>query len=234
MAELKRRIPSGASEQPAAQGANANGGESAAKDHAATSTIATKRSQSDEGSTKRRKTAQGSSALRDTRPTVTNNVYNILNSHKTIIYTNGAMPGDDFVPTLPPRKKSTAAAPTAKHKRNASSKAAPECKVQSTDPEVEEVEPEQEPAKSSVSSNTFTVLIEGVEYEIEEIVEDIADLAAWKVPKPMYSDRCLREERGKTCGRKSCKYVHEDQLYLCGHFIKTLYANAKEAKEAGA
>lgn len=161
-------------------------------------------------------------------------MYNILNSHKTIIYTNGATPGDDFVPTLPPRKKSTAAAPTAKRKRNAASKAAPACKVQSTDPEVEEVEPEQEPAKSSVSSNTFTGLIEGVEYEIEEIVEDIADLAAWKVPKPMYSDRCLREERGKTCGRKSCKCVHEDQLYLYGHFIKRLYANAKEAKDAGA
>lgn len=66
---------------------------------------------------KKFKTAQGSSALRDTHPNITNKVYKILNSHNTFIFTKGAMPGDDFVPTLPPRKMPTTAEPVEKHKR---------------------------------------------------------------------------------------------------------------------
>lgn len=79
------------------------------------------------------KTAQSSSALRDTRSSITDDVYKILNSYKTIIHINDAMPGDDFVPTLPPRKKATAAAPTANYKPDP----VPESKVQPAGPEVE-------------------------------------------------------------------------------------------------
>jgi len=236
---LKRQISLNTSNQPGAQRTNTDGEEPAAKSPATTGTLATKRSQSDEGSVKWRETAQGSSALRDTRPSVTNNVYNILNSHKTIIYTNRAYPGDNFVPTPPPRKKSTAAAPAAKNKPapapSPAPKPAPDFEAQPGRPEVEEpTEAAQEPTRPPVSRNTIPGLIEGVKYEIEEIIEDIAELAACKVLKSMYNNRCLRQERGKACGRNSCKYTHEDQLYLYEDLIKTLYANAKVAKEVGA
>lgn len=51
--------------------------------------------------------------------------------------------------------------------------------------------------------------IAGAEYEIEEVM-----IAGSNVRRPKYSEHCLPEEQGKECKRKTCDFVHEDQLNL--------------------
>jgi len=53
----------------------------------------------------------------------------------------------------------------------------------------------------------------------------------FSLPKPTYSDRCIRAGQGKQCQRSNCKYVHKDQEEVYGDVIAGLEFASKAAEE---